>query len=284
MPARILYVTQSATLKTSDGTIYNLPVQSANCEVTRPVEDVLTMGRLTSLGRIQNSVSTCKADLKVFLDNKTGSVSNNNTVTATLVNQLTGDALSANLAVITVSPNGFTMSGILTNLGLEAANGAFATANFSFAGVGDPLFAAAPTNAVATTEGSAATITAISPVNGASISGSATLGCINSIKFSLDIPNDVISCLGSNPSGSQSAVAANYLIAAKPPFKTSIAIEGAGADPVANSNTQTFVFGKLGVLIPNPLVVNQSFNQAVGNVAANYSYTIEGVSATFSEN
>lgn len=284
MPARILYVTQSATLKTSDGTIYNLPVQSANCEVTRPVEDVLTFGRLTSLGRVQNSVSTCKSDLKVFLDNKTGSVSNNNTVTAGLISQLTGDALSAKNAVLTVSPNGFIMSGILTNFGLDAANGAFATANFGFAGVGDPSFAAAPTTAVATTEGAATTLLSVSPVNGATISGSATLGCINSLKFSLDIPTDIISCIGTNPSGTQDVVAAGYLIAGKPPFKSTMAIEGAGADPIANSTAQTFVFGKLGVSIPNQLVTNQGFNNAVGNVSATYSYTIEGVSAIFTEN
>lgn len=281
MPARILYVSQSATLKTNDGTTYNLPVQSANCEVSRPIEDVFAFGRLGSLGRVQNNVSTCKSDLKVFLHNSTGE-SNNNTLSASLIGKLTGDALDALTATITVTPNGFAMSGILTNLGIDVALGSFATADLSFAGVGEPYFASPPGASEGNTEASLTTVTSVNPVNTANVSGSSSLGCANSIKFSLDLPNDVIGCLGSDPSGTQVAVASNYIMSAKPPFKSTMTVEGAGAEPTNAIINQTFYFGKLGIAIPNPLVTNRSFNQAVGNVAANYNYTIEGITATFS--
>lgn len=280
MPARILYVSQSGIVTTSDGLSYNLPIQSANCEVTRPVEDVLTLGRLTSLGRVQNNVSTCKADLKIFLNNSTGEA-NRNSLNKVLINKLTGDALAATQAVISVGPNGFTMSGILASLGIEASNGAFATADLSFAGVGEPTFASPPTTNVAVTEAAAAIIISINPVTTKDITGSVGLGCANSVRFSLDIPNDVISCLGTNPSGDQNAVSGGYVIAAKPPFRSSMAIEGAGVEPTASVIAQTFYFGVLGVSIPSPQVTSRSFNQAVGNVGASYSYTLEGVTASF---
>lgn len=282
MPARILYVNQTGVITTSDGITYNLPVQNASCEVTRPIEDVLTLGRLGSIGRIQNGVSTCKADLKIYLNNTTGG-GNNNSLTPTMINKLTGDALSATLDFIGVGPNGFSMSGILQSLGIEGSATAFATADLSFAGVGDPVFAAPPSVNIAASEAAAAVLTSCNPVTTTNITGSVGLGCANSVRFSLDLPNEVISCVGTNPSGTQSAIAAGFIIGAKPPFRASIQVEGASVEPLAAVIAQTFYFGKIGVQIPNGIATNQSFNQAVGNIGANYSYTVEGVSAVFSQ-
>lgn len=273
MPARILYVNQSGVLTPATLPQVILPIQTASCEETNPVDDVLTLGKLTSLARIQNSVSTCKSDLKIYLDNTNGV----NALTASLISTLTGESLAASGSVIRVGPNGFTMTGLLTSLSIEGQNGQFSMASMGFAGVGQPAFDAAPTQNSATVEVS--TIGAISPVTTANISGDVGVGCANSIKFSLDIPTDVISCLGTNPSGSQAAVSGGYQICAKPPFKASIVVEGAG---VAFTNiTQHYCFGKIGINIPNPVLTNQSFNQAVGQVGATYSYTIEGVTANF---
>src|SRR5581483_5108921 len=136
MPARVLYVGQQVSITTNGGAVRYLPVQSASCEVTRPIEDILSFGRLGSLGRFQTAVSTCKSDIKTYIPNVTGTGtisdgSRTNILDTLFIQQLTGDALNGLMTTIDVTPNGFTMSGILTSLGIEIANGSFATASLS---------------------------------------------------------------------------------------------------------------------------------------------------------
>lgn len=290
MPARILYVGQQVSISAYNaGTpaIRYLPVQSASCEITRPVEDILSFGRLGSLGRIQTAVSTCKADIKTYIPFASGTgiitdSSRSNLLDSLFIQALTGEALNGQMATISVSPNGFTMSGILTNLGVEISNGAFATASLSFAGVGEPDFVTAPTGIGFTQQANMPAT--FSPVVSSYVSGNVNTGCATSFKFSLDLPNESISCLGGKVSGSQVAVAPNFVMVAKPPFKASISVEGTSVDaPSSTTATNAFTVGRMSITLPQGIVTSKSFNNAVGNVGATYSYTIEDVSANFAD-
>jgi len=290
MPQRSLYVNQEVKIQTSGNiaTRY-LPVQSASCEVTRPIEDVLSFGRLGSLARTQVSVSTCKADIKTYLASTTGTgtvadSTRNNLLDAVTIQTLTGEALNGATSTITVSPNGFAMSGILASLGIDIANGQFATADLSFVGVGEPFFANAPTSA---TFGEATNMpNSFTPVTSTNVTGTFISGaCPNSFKFSLDMPNETISCLGGITSGEQTVVKNDFLQVGKPPFKATINVEGLAVDAPAAASiaSATYVVGKLQIQLPAGQISSRSFSNAVGQAGANYSYTVEATSATFSD-
>jgi hypothetical protein len=289
-------VSQLAEITTSDGNQFFLPVQSANCDTQNPIEDVLSFGLLGAVTRIQNQVSTCRSTIKTYLNvvpNSSGIYTPgeqgtsgsgwNNTVNASLIGKLTGDALQGLMTVINVTPYGFIMSGILGRLNLDVANGALGTADLEFMGVGQPYYAGPPPTILGNLAQLTGQLTAFYPVNNAVVSGSAGLGCAQSMKFSLDIPNDVISCLGTNPSGSQTAVSGGYVMVAKAPFKANLTLEGYAVD-VANTQypiNQTYFFGDLGVSFPKPIVTNRSVNQATNSVGMSYSFTVDDVSCNF---
>lgn len=300
MPSRILYVGQTVSITTAGGYLRYLPVQSASCEVTQPVEDVLSFGQLGSLGRFQTAVTTCKSNIKSYLPmptggasfagGTTGSSAENSVVDVTLINALTGDALAGSVAVIQVSPNGFTMSGILTSFGVDISNGGFAMADFSFNGLGQPAFAAQPNGNTFSVQANMPS--SFTPVISSHVSGiynpttqSITGNTSSSLKFSLDIPTDQLSSLGGNITGSQVAVAPYFLMVAKPPFKTSLSVEGTSiAIPVGTGAANNmYVVGGLGIQLPAAICTASSFNNAVGNVGATYNYTIEDVNAVFTD-
>jgi hypothetical protein len=286
MPARILYVGQEVKIQTaanaSNATRY-LPVQSASCEVTKPLEDILSFGRLGSLARVQTSVSTCKADIKTYIPYATGTgtitnASRGNLLDPLFISALTGEALAGYNAVISVSPNGFIMSGILTSLNIDLSNGSFATADMSFAGVGEPFIASAPTGVSFSEQTNMPS--SFSPIFSSLVSGQTESGCANSFKFSLDLPSETISCLGGNVTGSQGQVQGDFLQVSKPPYKSTVSVEGTSVDaPISGSNE--YIVGRLGITLPQGQVTSRSFNNAVGNAGGNYSYTIEDVSAVF---
>ncbi len=295
MPARSLYVNQEVKIQTntaSNATRY-LPVQSASCEVTRPIEDILSFGRLGSLARTQVSVSTCKADIKTYVANTTGTeipgqeltgTTTANLLNASFIRTLTGEALNGLTSSVSVSPNGFFMSGILGSFGIDISNGQFATADLSFVGVGEPSFASAPTGATfseATNMPSSFTPVVSTNVTGSFITGA----CPNSFKFSLDLPNETISCLGGVVSGTQSAVKNDFLQVGKPPFKATVSVEGLAVDPPAANAiaSATYTVGKLQIQLPAGQITSRSFSNAVGQAGATYSYTVEDVSALFTD-
>jgi hypothetical protein len=285
MPARTLYVGQLVEIDASnDGTtVKHLPVQSANCEINRPIEDVLSFGHLGSLRRLQNSVSTCKSTIKTYLSNDILLSTAPQHVDRVLISTLTGNALIGKYSLITVTPNGFVMSGILSSLSIDMAQGAFATADLNFDGVGEPTFAFAPTGSSFSEQ--PIMPTSFIPVTVTNISGQAASGCANSFKFTLDLPNESVSCLGGSVTGNQGDIAASFLQVAKPPFKASITVEGSAVDaPVGGGLSNAFWLGPLSIRLPAAQVTSRSFNNAVGNTAATYNYTLEDVSAIFFDN
>jgi hypothetical protein len=283
MPARTLYVGQLVQIDASNDSVTAvrfLPVQSANCEVTRPIEDILSFGHLGSLKRVQNSVSTCKAVIKTYLSNETGASLASHHLDANLIQILTGNALKGTSSVIDVAPNGFTMSGILSQLSIDMAQGTFATAELTFDGVGEPAFDPAPTGSSFSEQSLMPQI--FTPVTVTNVSGQAISGCANSFKFSLSIPNESVSCLGGSVTGFQAAIASSFLQIAKPPFKASITVEGSAVDaPLGGALSNAFWLGPLSISLPNAQVTSRSFNNAVGNSSATYNYTLEDVSAVF---
>jgi hypothetical protein len=301
MPSRILYVGQTVSITTAGGYLRYLPVQTATCEVSQPVEDVLSFGQLGSLGRFQTAVTTCKSSIKSYLPLPTGGASfsagdvtgvspDNNVVDATLINALTGDALAGAVATISVSPNGFIMSGILTSFSVDISNGGFAMADFGFAGLGQPFIAAAPVGNAYSIQANMPS--AFTPVISSHVSGiynsttsSITGNTSSSLKFSLDIPVDQLSSLGGNITGSQTAVAPYFLMVAKPPFKTSLSVDGTSVQIPNGTGAagNMYVVGGLGITLPAAICTTKSFNNAVGNVGATYNYTIEDVTANFTD-
>jgi hypothetical protein len=287
MPARILYVGQSVNITCNNGASRYLPVQSYTNDVTRPVEDILSFGQLGSLQRVQTNVSTTKTEIKSYLPFASGSglvsdPSRVNYVDAEFLGQLTGESLAGLVSIVTVSPNGFIMSGILTSFGCDIANGGFAMADFSFAGVGEPFYSIAPTGTSYQTQSTMpATFT---PVIASHVSGELISGCANSFKFMLDIPTEQVSCLGGNITGNQSQVASSFLMVAKPPFKCSVTVEGTAVNvPTSSQSQNQYIVGLLGITLPAAIVTSHSINNSVGSVGANFSYTVEDVNAIFAD-
>ena len=271
MPARTLYAAQQCKIDSSE-----FPVQSASCEMTIPIDDILILGKLGSAGRFQKEVASCKADVKIYMG---GDTSDANAIDGPFIKTLTGNAIAGTISTVTVAPNGFTMSGILGSVNFELTKGNFAMCDLSFVGVGEPEFASVPTSigGGGTQPASAVAVTPIT--TGVRVFTLSGIGygetCPNSAKFSLDIPNEIISCLGGKISGSQAAVAADNVQVAKPPFKGTIVVEGTSSEA-----SRVIVFGEENTVVTceilDPTVTSRSFNQAAGDVGANYSFTVEG--------
>jgi len=276
MPARTLYASQQATITPNAGGVKQFPVQSANCELTIPVDNLMILGKLGSAGRFQKDVATCKSDIKIFMGTDNVDA---NSVLGSFLGTLTGEALAGSVSTVTVSPNGFSMSGIVSHIGLELTKGNFGMVDLSFVGVGEPDFSAVPTTIGGAGTQPAAAVAVVPLTTGAFIYAMDGTGritaCPHSVKFSLDVPNEIISCVGGRVSGTQVQVAADNVQVAKPPFKGTITVEGSSA-----ASSKKIVFGEanscITVVINDATTVSQSFNQAAGDVGASYNFTVEG--------
>jgi len=297
MPARTLYASQLCTIKNNAGTTKSFPVQSANCETSIPIEDISILGKLGSAGRFQKEVATCKSDVKIYLGNDAG---DSNSVLGSFLSLLTGEALAGGISTIKVTPNGYTMSGIVSKIGIDMSKGNFAMLDLSFAGVGEPDYDAqlSSIGGAGTEPGAAIAVSPITTgvklysledyqsLGGYLSSGTSGLDvfnnkCPNSVKFNMDIPNEVISCLGGVISGSQVAVASANVQVGKPPFKGTIVVEGTSAQSCSK-----VVFGEandvITIVFNDGKVTSKSFNQAAGNVGATYNFTVEGTDIVLS--
>lgn len=278
---RIAYFAQSGSIKNTTGaggTTYVLPVNSANIEVTRPIEAVTAFGQFNSFAQAQTNVTTCKASLKGYLGSGTSGIGLSS-FDSTFLNDLVNTTQTGNL-VVSVSPQGFTMTGLCTNIGIDISVGGFAMFDLGFAGVGQPSVADAQT---AATSPQAWTTGALAPVTTMSIGSSGLLQGANatSIKFSYDLPTDTLTSLGENPNALQGSL--NSFIATKAPYKASLSVEGFGVN-TALTDAQIASGVQVGTIIiklPNGKLTSKSFNNAAGQATATFSYSAEDVSATF---
>jgi hypothetical protein len=271
---RVAYFAQTVTVTPPSNVDYVFPVQSANIDVTRPIEAITTFGQFSSLNTAQTNLTTCKSTIKGYLGSGSSGISG---LTATAINDIISGATG--LSKITVSPGGFTMTGIITNLGIDIAMGGFGMFDMGFAGVGNPTIVAPSSSQ---TSGASSTY-AIAPITTMSIGtgGGMSGAYATSIKFSYDLPTDVLSALGDNPNANQGNM--NSTIATKAPYKTSISIEGHGVDPNILDATTVLKYsiGDIGIVLPHGKVNARAFNNAAGQVSASFSYSAEDTSATF---
>lgn len=290
MATRTLYAGQKVRISPVTGNSLSLdiylPVSQANCEVSRPIEFMTSFGHIGNVAAAQNNFTTCKSSVKTYLTATGG-------LTAANIAYLTGNAIAGTYTTIEVTPNGFIMSGILSSLGIEGSVGDFATADLSFNGLGEPnIYTGSASTSVPADQSQMPT--AITPVVGTQITGGATgAGCANSFKFSLDIPNEPLACLGDQITGTQTQIT-NSVLVAKFPLKTSITLEGYGVDVsssgAGNGDSATllaavgskFYVGNLGIQLPSPKITSKSFNNAVGSVGASYNVSIEDTNVNFS--
>ena len=299
-PTRILYATQNVAIYPNSGDIvsgYALPVNSVSLDVTNPIENVLILGTLGAAARLQKEPSKTKMSIKSFLTSNTPSGSQ--AFGADAITVLTGNALAGRYSKIVLEPYGYTGYGILTNLAMDASTNNFVTLDLTFEGLGSPDTQGIPTGISNSSYGGGLPfVTGVLPVTsnlvgagitsqdgyfygqaGTNIPAGATTGfasCVTSAKFSLDIPTDTIMCLGSEITGIQAVVAAGNVMVGKPPFKTSLVVEGTAA-----SACDTVDFGTVIVKLPTPRLMSSTINQAVGNVGQTFNYTIEDVTASF---
>jgi len=277
---RIAYFAQSGQI-VAGGTTYTLPINSANIEVSRPIEAITSFGTFNSLNTAQTNLTTCKSSLKGYL----GSGSGITTLSAACLNALisaTQTGTGAGGITITVLPDGFAMTGILTNVGLDISMGGFGMFDLGFAGVGNP-FVISPSGAAGLVAGAAPL--AISPITTMSIGTAGLLSGVaaTSVKFSYDLPTDVLSALGDNPNATQGNL--NSVIATKAPYKTTLSVEGYGVDPTILDTALVggISIGTINIVLPHAKVNSRSFSNAAGQVSATFSYAAEDVSATLTD-
>lgn len=264
-PTRVLYAGQTATIAGE-----TRPVQSASCETSIPIEDLLVLGKLGSAKRAQKEVATCKSDIKIYATQGLGS----------FVKTLIADASAGKANTISVSPNGFSMAGILTSFSIDASKGDFVTASMSFAGVGEATHVAP---GELNTEAAPAAA-AFTPMTSSEVTVAGGAGCVSTLKYSLDIPNEIVSCLGGVIAGDQAAVDQDNVMFSKPPFKSSLTIEGLAV--TVDTLVKSFTIGAndgdgcIKVDITDGTIISKSFNQSAGDVGATYSLNVEGTNVT----
>ena len=271
--SRIAYFAQSGTLRCGSN-LYTIPISSANIEVTRPIEAVTAFGQFGALNTAQTNITTCKSTLKAYLGTGVGI----NGLTKTVLDDLITTTQTSAIE-IKVSPNGFAMTGILTNLGIDISLGGFGMCDLGFAGVGSPEIS----NPISTTISSGGPL-AIAPVTTMSIgSGGAMNGIYaTSLKFSYDLPTDTLGVLGENPNALQSGM--QSIIATKAPYKTTMSVEGFGINLsglLDNNVNGVFGIGNIGISLPKGKVTSRSVSNAAGQVSATFSLSLEDTSANF---
>ena len=209
--------------------------------------------------------------------------------TAAFLNDILNNTQSGNAIIVAVEPGGFQMSGICTNIGIDIALGGFGMVDLGFAGIGEPVLVnplsggASQTTALVNTF-SVAPITTMSVSAGPNgISGLAGVYA-TSIKFSYDLPTDVLGSLGDNPDAVQGSTQLISQMATKPPYKATLSVEGYGVNPTlldASVTGQIYIIGNVGIAMPHAKVAARSASNAAGQVSETFSYTLEDFSAVF---
>lgn len=275
---RIAYFAQTGVVSTPSHN-YTFPINSANIEVSRPIESVTAFGSFNSLNQAQTNITTCKCSMKGHL----GSGTNISGFNVHAISDIISTTQTGCL-YISVGPQGFGMSGICTNIGLDIAVGGFGTFDIGFAGVGNPTLSSGTPGATdILNTGVGTNAWSICPVTTMSIGTTGLLSGVSatSVKFSYDLPTDTLTSLGENPNANQSGM--NSIIATKAPYKATMHVEGFGVnatlqDAAALGGIQV---GDIVIQLPNAKVTSRSFSNAAGQASATFSYSMEDVYASF---
>lgn len=238
----------------------------------------MALGKLGPYTRAQKEVASCKSDLKIYAGYGLG----------TLVKSLVAKATAGTQSAIKVGPKGFEMSGMLSNFSIDIAKGDFIMASLSFAGMGT---ATMDTSSL-TSAAADGTPAAFTPITTDCVTVSGSPSCPTSLKFSLDIPTEIISCIGAGVLGTQLQIAETNTMIGKVPYKGAITLEGLTLNTSAAGTLHSaFSIGTatgddviggtrnadvISVNITDAVTVSRSFNQAAGDLGANYSYNMDG--------
>ena len=316
---RVLYATQVCTIVNGNDTIL-LPVQTASADETIPQDDVLVMGKIGGVARVQKDVATTKCSVKAFIAH--GGVMQNGSTAWTQGRAMDLDGLLTNLetratqglqAVITVDStganatngkDGFEISGILNNISIDASKGAFPMLDLSFEGVGrmDELDMGTGTT-LSESNGGSDSLKSVTPLVSTDVSLGTSADAndtINSVKFSFDLPTETLSRLGGLILGDRDTVKDDNAIFSKPPYKATMTVDGQSVDSVNsqwNSASADTMAAGIGVQFRKGSTANtgfaalvnyagaavssRSFSQNVGDVGATFSVSAEGTDASF---
>jgi len=135
---RVAYYGQEVQV-TINGTSHYLPVKTAACDFDVPSDVVMAYGSDTPKAVVQNQPTTCKSNVQCFLSKA---------VPVTMLQNLVTNGTSGSLTTIAVRPCGFTMSGILTDIGMDVSVGALSTLSLGFQGMGYPYLSSVTGNAI----------------------------------------------------------------------------------------------------------------------------------------
>jgi len=306
--SRVLYAAQTVLIKTG-GVDYLLPVQSASADETIPVDDVLVLGKLGAAGRLQKDVASCKASVKGYI---CSSVDGNAAVAATEVTDLVmntfleslrSDSIAGTAITVDLKSNtgsalgtagGFQFKGAVSNIGIDISKGNFGMLDLSFDGVGQinsMSMDGAGVNQAADNAYDEYVNSAI-PVTSENVglpNDADQDDTIASLKFAFDMPTESLSRLGGKIAGTTSVVESDNKTYSKPPFKSSFTVDGQSltkSDAAANASSASndmdaFDIGDLEVQLVGSAISARSINQAVGDVGATFSITVEGTDARF---
>jgi len=322
---RVLYATQVckiALLQTTGGSSnaqsggYNilLPIQTASADETIPQDDVLVMGKIGGVARVQKDVATTKASVKAFMASAgkyndgsntawPGSYHGDTKQMAEMLSDLEVAATEGVQCQITCnssgsaggSDDGFNIHGIINNIGIDASKGAFPMLDLSFEGVGRMNSLVMGTGStLAGSHGGVTSIESVTPL----VSTDVTMGTnpdandtINSVKFSFDLPTETLSRLGGLILGSRATVASDNAIFSKPPYKASMTVDGQSLDSVNtqwnSASSDNSLSNSIGVQFRKGSTANTGFMVAVNNSGAavssrSFSQNVGDVGATFS--
>ena len=313
---RVLYAQQTVIIKAKGGNpaqvSYILPSQSATADETIPQEDVLVLGKLGGAGRLQKDVASCKCSIKAYIldSSKAGggfTIGNptagflgvNDSVMETMLQDIRLDAIAGtpvnvNLHYNSTEKGGFEFEGACSNIGIDVSKGNFPMLDLSFDGVGQINKMAVDNTGITASDDNAKAdyIDTAVPLTSEDItmtSDAHEKDTVSSLKFSLDMPTETLSRLGGKIEGKTSEVNSDNVTFSKPPFKSSLTVEGqaltelskdAKVDATANI-LNGFDVGVLDVTLIGSALSSRSVNQAVGDIGATYNIAVEGTDAKF---
>lgn len=313
---RVLYAQQTVIIKAKGANAnqksYILPSQSATADETIPQEDVLVLGKLGGAGRLQKDVAACKCTVKAYIldsgaanagftigNGTAGFIGVNDSVMETLLQDIRLDAIAGlpvnvNLHYNSTDKGGFEFEGACSNIGIDVSKGAFPMLDLSFDGVGQINNLASDNTGVTASDDTAKAdyIDTATPLTSEDVtmpSSAHDKDTVNSLKFSLDMPTETLSRLGGKIEGDTSVVKDDNVTFSKPPFKSSLTVEGQAltelakdANVASTANTLNgFDIGVLDVTLIGSALSSRSMNQAVGDIGATFNIAVEGTDAKF---
>lgn len=304
---RTLYSTQRCAVVTSGVTI-QLPVKTVSIEESVAAEDILALGKPT-YGKQVKEVQKFTVNIKSYISSTTATALCGLNIGQLVRNSIAGTRSDISLSALTATDkNAFNVSAILTKFAIDAPIGDFPTMDLTFEGIGyrnlvHPTVAQTALNLISFTalDAGSLSLAEVAPLGAPSgpTAHNQAQATIKSAKFSLDIPTEILTTIGSSPfaansligSAATTAPANKYLHLAKLPLKYSMTVEGENVGTRASGRignagtplhqnapalaTETLNIGTFPVTVTAGIMTSRSVNQGGGDLGAIGSFTLE---------